>query len=134
MSTPTIPHLSPEDLSERRKTFEHRAGVRSWNRTMRVVRRVHLYSGLFLFPWVMLYGFTALLFNHPGVTPDVPVEHLAAASSGSPLFGLPTARETAEQVVAEIKKQQPGQFDDLAIAPESEPAYPWESQVTARGP
>ncbi|HVJ88034.1 MAG TPA: hypothetical protein VM452_20385, partial [Caulifigura sp.] len=82
MSTSTIPHLTPQELNERRSTFDQRAGVRHWNRMMRVVRRVHLYSGLFLFPWVMLYGVTALLFNHPGAMPDVPIEHLAAASSG----------------------------------------------------
>jgi hypothetical protein len=27
-------------------------------------RRLHLYSGLLMFPWVLLYGLTALLFNH----------------------------------------------------------------------
>ena len=31
---------------------------------MRWLRRLHLFSGLFMLPWVCLYGFTALLFNH----------------------------------------------------------------------
>ena len=31
---------------------------------MRWIRTLHLYSGLFMLPWVFLYGFTALLFNH----------------------------------------------------------------------
>ena len=31
---------------------------------MRWLRRLHLFSGLFMLPWVFLYGFTALLFNH----------------------------------------------------------------------
>ncbi len=30
-----------------------------------LIRRIHLYSGLFLVPWVLLYGVTAFLFNHP---------------------------------------------------------------------
>ena len=39
--------------------------VPSRGKLVKAVRRVHLYFGLFLVPWVMLYGFTALLFNHP---------------------------------------------------------------------
>ena len=34
-------------------------------RILKIVRRVHLYVGLFLVPWLLLYGTTALLFNHP---------------------------------------------------------------------
>jgi|694.fasta_scaffold02076_7 hypothetical protein len=29
------------------------------------IRRCHLYLGLFLAPWALLYGFTGYLFNHP---------------------------------------------------------------------
>lgn len=32
---------------------------------MHWIRRLHLYLGLFLFPWAVLYGFTGFLFNHP---------------------------------------------------------------------
>ncbi|HCH63524.1 MAG TPA: hypothetical protein DFR83_12015 [Deltaproteobacteria bacterium] len=38
---------------------------RAIQRGFRLARRVHLYFGLFLVPWVGLYGVTALLFNHP---------------------------------------------------------------------
>lgn len=34
---------------------------------MHWVRRLHLYFGLFLFPWAVLYGFTGFLFNHPPI-------------------------------------------------------------------
>ncbi len=34
------------------------------------IRRIHLYSGLVMFPWVLLYGFTALLFNRPNTFTD----------------------------------------------------------------
>ncbi len=42
------------------------------------IRRIHLYSGLLMFPWVLLYGFTALLFNRPHVFTDsrTEVRHL----------------------------------------------------------
>jgi hypothetical protein len=41
------------------------------------IRRIHLFSGLFMLPWVLLYGVTALLFNHPNVLvgPDTEVVH-----------------------------------------------------------
>lgn len=31
---------------------------------MKVVRRTHLYAGLFMAPWVAMYGASALVFNH----------------------------------------------------------------------
>ncbi|MEM7454631.1 MAG: PepSY domain-containing protein [Planctomycetota bacterium] len=64
------------------------------------IRRIHLFSGLFMLPWVLLYGFTALLFNHPTYMTDsrteienvsVPAEHLAQ---------FPTAEQLAEGAVA----------------------------------
>lgn len=33
-------------------------------RTLKIIRRIHLYLGLLLLPWVLLYGASALLFNH----------------------------------------------------------------------
>jgi hypothetical protein len=33
---------------------------------VRVLRRMHLYLGLFMVPWVLLFGLTAISFNHPG--------------------------------------------------------------------
>ena len=31
---------------------------------MRIVRRTHMYTGLFLAPWVAMYGVSGLIFNH----------------------------------------------------------------------
>ena len=31
---------------------------------MKIMRRTHLYAGLFLAPWVAMYGFSGLIFNH----------------------------------------------------------------------
>jgi hypothetical protein len=31
---------------------------------MKIMRRTHLYTGLFLAPWVAMYGFSGLIFNH----------------------------------------------------------------------
>jgi hypothetical protein len=73
---------------------------------MHGVRRLHLYSGLFTLPWVLLYGVTAFLFNHPGAFPDQP--HVAfgkAEIEGTPLQSLPEPRELARRVVAALEAQ-----------------------------
>jgi len=54
---------------------------------MRWVRKTHLYSGLALVPWVLVYGISGFLFNHGGssstarelVVPDDQVAQLAPA-------------------------------------------------------
>jgi hypothetical protein len=133
MSTVVHPsELTAEQFEERRREFDHRAGTGRWNRVMRVVRRVHLYSGLFLFPWVMLYGVTALLFNHPGAFPDILMEAIPPAATGSPLYGLPSAADTAAKVIEELKKKEPVKFGDLAISSGMEPYYPFPPSANAR--
>lgn len=84
----------------------NRSGRATWNRVMKLVRRIHLYSGLFLFPWVMLYGVTALLFNHPTYFPDVETRTFApAGESGDPFGDLPQAGQVAAEIVDELNDQ-----------------------------
>ena len=33
----------------------------------KLVRRIHMYTGLFLLPWVLIFGFSGFLFNHPDI-------------------------------------------------------------------
>ena len=62
--------------STSRKPKKFGARINMW------IRRIHLFSGLFMLPWVLLYGFTALLFNHPTYLPDsrTEIEHFALTS------------------------------------------------------
>ena len=72
---------------------------------MRWIRRIHLYAGLLMFPWVLLYGFTALLFNHstllPG--PDTTIHHFQAPAPAGD--GTPAATAMAKLVVAELNTE-----------------------------
>lgn len=71
---------------------------------MHWIRRLHLYSGMCMFPWVMLYGITALLFNHPGVFPDhQQVSFGAADTEGTPLQSFPQPADLARKVIAALK-------------------------------
>ena len=70
-------------------------------RALRWIRRGHLYFGLFLFPWALLYGVTAFLFNHPTAFGDRPIKSFGPdALRGTSLDGIPTPTEQAEAVVA----------------------------------
>lgn len=68
-----------------------------------LVRRVHLYSGIFMFPFVLLYGFTGWFFNHPRLFTGDQVQTFAATDvSDELLSNLPTATETAQSVIEEM--------------------------------
>jgi hypothetical protein len=76
-------------------------------RIMHFVRRTHLYLGLFLFPWAILYGITGFLFNHPTIFADAPTTHFGRADVvGTPLESAPTPREQAIAVLAALNNQQ----------------------------
>lgn len=90
-------------------------------RVMHYIRRGHLYFGLFLFPWVMLYGVTAFLFNHPSAFPDQPVYPFGPAdTAGTPLEALPTPAEQAEAVVAQLNEKQKPATPYIAAAADAD--------------
>ncbi|MCH2183487.1 MAG: hypothetical protein MK108_15925 [Mariniblastus sp.] len=82
------------------------------------IRRIHLYSGLFMLPWVLLYGFTALLFNHPTISIDPQTEirnFVLPSSSGE---SIPLADDIAALAVAsaqqELEESETGETFTLA--------------------
>jgi hypothetical protein len=86
-----------------------RSGRPLHKRAMHLTRRGHLYLGLFLFPWAILYGVTAFLFNHPTAFSDQPTTMFGKeALAGTPLESLPSMTEQANRVVKLLnEKQQP---------------------------
>lgn len=84
---------------KRKKTFAGRLA----KETVMMMRRVHLYSGIFMFPFVLLYGFSGWFFNHPGYFRDGKVTKYAAAEAvGGRLAELPSAAAVAASVVEEM--------------------------------
>jgi hypothetical protein len=83
---------------------------RAWARTaLHLLRRVHMYAGLFLLPWAVLYGVTAFLFNHPTAFSDQPyAEFRRDALAGTPMESPPPPAEVAEQVVIALRTRSPG--------------------------
>lgn len=76
-------------------------------RVMHWVRRIHLFTGLLMFPWAMLYGITALLFNHPGAFPDQPQVVLSRDDfAGTALEQLADPAQEAERVVTALNAKR----------------------------
>ena len=89
--------------NSKKKTSKKSAASKAWNRAMKLIRRIHLYSGLFMFPWVLLYGFTGWFFNHPRYFTGDQFQSFAAASVvDGELSRLPSAEKIAELAVEEI--------------------------------
>ncbi len=83
----------------------HRRPLRK--RAAHLLRRGHLYFGLFLFPWAVLYGVTAFLFNHPTAFSDAPTATFgASALKGTPLEALPHPTAQAGEVVQALNEKQ----------------------------
>ena len=89
--TPDPPKPTPAAPARRRKRLSPRA--------VKIIRRIHLYLGLTLVPWVLLYGATALLFNHG----DWFTERDYRAVDAVALSGLPTPESLAAKAVTDLK-------------------------------
>jgi hypothetical protein len=70
---------------------------------LRLIRRGHLFTGLFMTPWVFLYGISGLLFNHPEAFSDREVQSFGQTeSAGTGLENFPGAATIATRVVEAI--------------------------------
>lgn len=86
-------------------------------RAMTIVRRVHLYAGLLLVPWLLLYGVTALMFNHPGLTgAPAPVVELGADDATAIHDATPDIDATAASIVAALRTSHPDRTIELGAA------------------
>lgn len=76
-------------------------------RVLHLIRRAHLYIGVFLFPWAMLYGVTGFLFNHPTFFADsLAITFSPEDLKGTELETLPELPTQAQAVVAALNEMQ----------------------------
>ncbi len=92
----------------------------STGRALKVVRRVHMYTGLFFFPWAMLFGLSGVLFNHPNAFEDVRGRRVATTELQE-VTGLSPWQpgQIAERVVRELNRRG-GERYELSTDYESE--------------
>lgn len=115
---PTTLNDRPSPVSKpapRQKKFS-RTRRRRYNASMKVVRRIHMYFGLVLTPFVLLYGITAFLFNHPSILSPRTTDRLDPSVFAS--IEIPQPDALADAIVTELAAST-----DLGIARvESRPA------------
>lgn len=71
------------------------------------IRRIHLYSGLLMLPWVFLYGVTGFLFNHPSFFASSDTTFFGPSETrGTPLEQLPLPAESAARLLAAINTSE----------------------------
>lgn len=80
------------DAREARRRRRKRYGA-----SMKLTRRLHMYFGLVLTPFVLLYGVTAILFNHPTLLSDRSKESVDAGLFADVEF--PDAEALASAIV-----------------------------------
>lgn len=100
----------------------NRSAVRRQSRLRSLLvflRRVHLYSGLLMLPWVLLYSVSAVLFNHPTVFSDQPTTTFTKSMlQGTAMASPPTAAELATQVVAALQARAKPEGRYSLVSPE----------------
>ncbi|WP_165251514.1 PepSY domain-containing protein [Paludisphaera soli] len=94
---------------------------RAWgHEVLMLVRRSHLYAGLLLYPWVLLYGVTAFLFNHPSAFSDrTTIAIDRGAMKGTSLEKLPTPLDLASKVVAALNERAGGGSTYALVNPDA---------------
>ena len=86
---------------------------------MHWIRRTHLYLGIFLFPWAVLYGVTGFLFNHPLAFSDLKTRSFSQSDwSGTELAQPLSAVEIARDVVEALNKRSPDAANYKLVNPD----------------
>jgi hypothetical protein len=70
-------YVTATDGTRRRN---HYALFMSWT------RRIHMYADLFMLPWALLYGTSAMFFNHADLLPVHKVSELRIDALDSPVL------------------------------------------------
>ncbi len=118
---------------EARQVQVHRSRGRDrCNAAMKKMRCFHMYSGLLLMPFVILYGVTAFLFNHPDWFSDRSVRLITAEdAAGTSLETFPSAEALAARVIDALSR---GSSSPIALSRAQAPAYSRDLALTDRSP
>ena len=95
-----------------------REGFRA-ERLKRLTRRVHMFAGLLLLPWVLFFGISGVLFNHPGIGESVRAQRVAPDELRALGVKAPwKADAAAAQIVQALNARGAGNYElDASFAP-----------------
>jgi len=99
--------MKPQINPRKRSGLVSKKGTNRW---MKVVRRIHLYTGLILLPWVVFFGFSGVLFNHSEwFSPVEKVSKISAREVGRiHPFELPDPDAIADEVISSLNQGKTG--------------------------
>lgn len=96
-----------------RRRAKYLKSIRSF---LMLLRRGHLYFGLFLAPWAILYGLSAYLFNHPTHFSDQPLSVVGAAVvRAAGVRPLGSADQAAAAVASALQNRFPNEAIELKL-------------------
>lgn len=81
-------------------------GRLSKGRLLKLVRRVHMYLGLVLMPWLLFFGLSGMLFNHPNVGEQVQGQRVNLTEHSGLAPWQP--QSAAQSVVTELNQKSRG--------------------------
>ncbi|MRG97500.1 PepSY domain-containing protein [Polyangium spumosum] len=98
---------------------------RRYGAVMKFVRRLHMYLGLLVFPWVLLFGASGALFNHPEIGRDIEQRDLSPEELSTLTGWKPwNPEQIAQRVVAQINAGSSGMYTLDPSAPSSFSGWP----------
>lgn len=113
---------------------KRRRKSRGWTRSMHWIRRIHLYLGLLMLPWVLLYGFTGMLFNHPAIMSDYEIVDIGEVErTNTSLAAMPDRVALAQQVVDKLGVLSVASEEGIAAADEGIDAAGEGTDATMEG-
>ena len=84
-----------------------RSGRSRYNRMMRILRRIHMYLGLFMLPFVLIYGVSGFLFNHGQVLAPYDIRRLGSEPGQRILETLPQPAALADTILQRLTEELP---------------------------
>ena len=103
-------------------------------RVHKLIRRVHLYLGLALLPWVLLYGLTALLFNNGTWWTESVLRGVSADEATRAADALPAPDALAEETLARLLEGAAQEHPDADFAPKLVPGSArWRGALSFQG-
>lgn len=97
---------------------------------LRWIRRLHLYCGLAMLPWVLLYAVSGFLFNHPAISSKPGVHRFTKEQlPPSILAPMPDPAAAAAAMTEQLRQHA----TEATIEPRAEPAPSYSGSLSARG-
>jgi len=106
-----------------------------FQKSMKWIRLVHGYLGLFLIPWILLYGVTGFLFNHPDFFAEHEVFKLNLRDiPKSSLNAFPNPDSAANEALRLCAGNFEKKGAQIQMAPDSRPEYTEAARFSAHDP